>query len=306
MKKVFSIFFVFSLLLSPMVTFCQVGIDETNPTDSVYTTTNRRLFRNYELFSFDWRQHPSITIFSGFNYPTYSKISSASNFNTQNFATIHLGMTKIKPKVTENGDKVQKIDKKSIFLGNFSSKWKVQSNDNIDAKMWRFGIELNDDGYGYKIGRNNFIFFTYGTSLIWSKFDVEKLSTFPQPDSTLLGVFSSQFRFGNSYHSGISLVFLNSLSFDFRFERAIVFPGHKFWYWLGSSLIEGASQALLGEFIDEIIKSSPQAAPLVNVILKGALSYGIYELRKDKMNWPFKTEPPLFNDNFKIGLSFLF
>jgi len=36
------------------------------------------------------------------------------------------------------------------------------------------------------------------------------------------------------------------------------------------------------------------------------LSYGIYELKQDKMNWPFETVPPLAFSQFKIGVSFVF
>jgi hypothetical protein len=63
---------------------------------------------------------------------------------------------------------------------------------------------------------------------------------------------------------------------------------------------------LLDKFIDEIFESSPSAAPVVNFMLKSALTYGMYELRKDKMNWPFNSDSPLTYDQFKFGLTFIF
>ncbi len=70
--------------------------------------------------------------------------------------------------------------------------------------------------------------------------------------------------------------------------------------------LEGGAEFLLDEFIDEIGKSSPYSVPVVNFFLKNGLSYAIYELRKDRMNWPFDSAPPLRNDSFKFGLTFVF
>ncbi|MGB9851508.1 MAG: hypothetical protein ACPLPX_01440 [Candidatus Kapaibacteriota bacterium] len=304
MSKVLSILvliFITALYQKSLTQETKDTIETKSSSEIIGTPLKKYHFLNFKQF-----KHPSITVFSGLNYPSFSKISPNAKFNTQNFASIHLGTTKIKLKELKDGRKVTEILKSGLFIGNYSSKWKVKGNENIDATMWRFGIDFSDDGYGYKLGSNNFLFFTHGNSFIWSKFDVTDLSKFQQPDSMRYATFSEQFRFGTSYQSGLSLILLDKISVDLRYERSIVFPGHKFWYWTGSWFIEGIGQFLLDQFIREIVFSSPYSAPIVNAVLKGALSYGIYELRKDKMNWPFNTEPPLFNDNFKIGLTFIF
>jgi hypothetical protein len=76
--------------------------------------------------------------------------------------------------------------------------------------------------------------------------------------------------------------------------------------WAGSAIIELAAQGMLDYFIKRIGKSSPAALPIVNVLLKGALSYGLYELRQEKMNWPFPSAPPMSYDQWKVGLTFNF
>ena len=70
--------------------------------------------------------------------------------------------------------------------------------------------------------------------------------------------------------------------------------------------LDDGAQFLLDQFIDEIGESSPYAVPVVNFFLKNGLSYAVYELRKDKMNWPFDSAPPLCIDSFKFGLTFVF
>ena len=79
--------------------------------------------------------------------------------------------------------------------------------------------------------------------------------------------------------------------------RVITEPNHEDW-----SLIANCIYLL----INKIFKSSPAAGPVVNFLLKNALAYGIYELRKDKMNWPFKSEAPITYDQFKFGVTFVF
>jgi hypothetical protein len=96
------------------------------------------------------------------------------------------------------------------------------------------------------------------------------------------------------------------LSLDVAYERSIIFERHLFMKWVGSGLIEAISQGLLDTFIGRIAKSSPAALPIINVLLKGALAYGLYELRQEKMNWPFPSAPPLSYDQWKVGLTFNF
>ena len=94
--------------------------------------------------------------------------------------------------------------------------------------------------------------------------------------------------------------------FDAGYERSIVFQRHLFWKWAGSAIIEAAAQGLLDGFISEVFESTPAAGPIVNFLLKNALAYGIYELRQDKMNWPFSSEAPIAYDQFKFGVTFVF
>ncbi|MGE5847186.1 MAG: hypothetical protein ACM34O_10705, partial [Ignavibacteria bacterium] len=96
------------------------------------------------------------------------------------------------------------------------------------------------------------------------------------------------------------------LTLEAGYERSIIFPRHLFWKWLGSAGIELIGQWALDEFIDNIMDSSPYAAPVVNFVLKNALAYGIYELRQEKMNWPFNSAAPLAYDQFKFGVTFVF
>jgi hypothetical protein len=125
-------------------------------------------------------------------------------------------------------------------------------------------------------------------------------------DVATTDLFNKDVRFGNSFQGGIQFKFMYSTAIDVSYERSIVYPRHLFWKWGMGMIIEGAGQGLVNLFVDEILESSPEAAPIVSFLLKNALSFGIYELRQDKMNWPFETTAPLAFDQFKVGISVVF
>jgi hypothetical protein len=118
--------------------------------------------------------------------------------------------------------------------------------------------------------------------------------------------FEDGVRFGSSNDGGIRIVATSLISLDANYQRSIVFERHLFWKWAGSAIIEAAANGLLDVFIKEIFKSSPPAGPIVNFLLKNALAYGIYELRQEKMNWPFPSTQPLSFDSFRFGATFTF
>ncbi|MCX7879076.1 MAG: hypothetical protein N2517_00235 [Ignavibacteria bacterium] len=298
---------VYFIVLPLLVVSLLAQEEEDTKNSESGTEINEGIFSKRILKVKNIFKHPSISISFGLTSPSHYDVSSVNNFKNLNFASIRLGHTRIKRARTENSGRINQIDASGVFLENSSSKFFApNTNGNIDLKIWRFGYKDGDDGYGYDLGKNSFLFFTHGSTLNWSKIDVSNLNQIIGKDSLLLSTLAEQIRFGNSFTSGISLVLLNSISLDFVYERSIVYPGHKFWYWCGSMLIEGVAQFLMDEFINKIIESSPNAAPIVNAILKGGLSYGIYELRKSNMNWPFKTSAPFMNDGFKFGFTILF
>jgi len=105
---------------------------------------------------------------------------------------------------------------------------------------------------------------------------------------------------------GVKLRLVPLVIIDVGFERAIVFRRHLFWKWVGSVALEGMANWGMDAFIDRVLQSSPAAVPVVSFVLKNALSYGVYQLRKDTMNYPFDSEAPLFLDTFKFGATFVF
>lgn len=231
-----------------------------------------------------------------------------SDFVKPNLLDLKLGY--IKERQAFGKDDLVLLTYRNVYVANESNKLAGNKTNGleIESEMWRVGFERNR-GYGYKLGENSSIILFNGYTLNWSRVDFNYpliLTLTTNPDFETLNMYDESFRFGTSGSGGISFKVINNLMLDASYERSIIFQRHLFWKWAGSAIIESAAQGLLDKFIDEIFESSPYAGPVVSFVLKNALTYGVYELRKDKMNWPFKSESPLTYDQFKFGLTFIF
>jgi hypothetical protein len=113
-------------------------------------------------------------------------------------------------------------------------------------------------------------------------------------------------RFGTRNGAVVRFHILPLLAIDASYERSVVYRRHKFWEWLGGVIVQGSGDWLLDRFVDRILRSTPEAVPVVNFVLKNALSYGVYELRKKNGNWPFESEAPISNDTFMVGVTMVF
>ena len=174
----------------------------------------------------------------------------------------------------------------------------------IETNNWQYGIAFSD-GYGYKLGEESSITPYYASSLTWTNMDFsdKQLSS---NDERVKALYDESIRFGSGSEAGVRVKATSLITLEAGYERSIVFERHLFWKWAGSEIIESAANNLLDIFINEIFKSSPSAGPIAFFVLKGALGYGLYELRKEKMNWPFPSAPPILLDNFKFGVTLTF
>jgi len=231
-----------------------------------------------------------------------------SQFVDPNLLEIKLGY--IKDRNAWETDNIIRHSYKYLYLSNESNKLagKEAVGSEVESDMWRFGFGRLS-GYGYKLGENAAIIPYYSYTLNWSNINFKYpdiMTLVPEPDQNILNLYDESFRFGTSSEGGVRIKIIDNLMLDAGYERSIVFQRHLFWKWAGSAIIEAAAQGLLDGFISEVFESTPAAGPIVNFLLKNALAYGIYELRQDKMNWPFSSEAPIAYDQFKFGVTFVF
>jgi hypothetical protein len=174
----------------------------------------------------------------------------------------------------------------------------------IESNVWRAGLGSRQ-GYGYRSGSFSLTPY-HGNALVWTNIAYTNFALLSESEQRLLSDYNNAVRFGSTTESGVRLGFVEPIALDVSFQRTLVMRRFVFWQWIGSYGLEALSQALLDGFIREIYKSSPAFAPIMNFALKNGLAYGIYQLRREKMNTPFESEAPIHFDMFRIGFTFSF
>ncbi len=245
---------------------------------------------------------PTISLNYGFS--EISRTDMEAPFADNNLMELKLGYTY--KKVTKYADYIDKSTYNYLFLNQNSSELagSSESTSDIETSNWQFGVGWSG-GYGYKIGESASITPYFTSSFTWTNMDFKDDSLSPN-DERIKELYDESIRFGSSSESGVRVQATNLIALEAGYERSIVFERHLFWKWAGSGIIELAANGVLDVFIKEIFKSSPDAGPIVFFVLKSALSYGLYELRQEKMNWPFPSAPPIAIDNVKFGVTLTF
>jgi hypothetical protein len=262
----------------------------------------------FDLYGKDYfyKSRPTIDITYG-----ASKISlknSGVNFNDAGLIEVKLGYTYLgKSKYSKS---ISRFESNYFYGSYISSKINAKKISGAEDKTWRFGIG-NANGYGYMLGKKSSLVLYNSNSFTWTRYDDGFPIALPPEEMnsyryTRLSDFNNTLRFGTTTEAGIIVPIAGFVNLQAQYDRTLVFPRHLFWKHLGSLMVEGIGQAAVDGFVKAIMKSSPTAGPILNFILKNALSYGIYELRREKMNWPFNSAEPLMFESFKAGFTFTF
>jgi len=191
-----------------------------------------------------------------------------------------------------------------VYLSNSTTDIASKTSTGINSSMWRFGIG-SKDGMGLKFG--SFSIMPYNSnSISWSRFQFDRNSIANSSDYEKFDDFNEAFRFGTSTEAGINLQITKGISLQPKYEVSDIFPRHLVAKQMISSLIEVGGAHMIDEFVRNILQNTPVAGTIVNFVLKNAYEYGIYQLRKENMNWPFTGEAPLRYSTFKMGMTFTF
>lgn len=197
-----------------------------------------------------------------------------------------------------------------LSVKNLSNNWIDLSEVDapISARTWNFGFNRSKD-YGWNFDKNFKINLTHSEGLHWSfmNFNITGLD----PTDTLnypskLIAISDKAKFGEGFSAGIEIELFNHFGITGGYERMDVFPAHIFWEWAASGILEEIAQGLVDNFVSRVRKFSPWATPIISFALKNGLSYGLYELRRKNMNWPFNSAPPYIFETFKVGVIYKF
>jgi len=171
----------------------------------------------------------------------------------------------------------------------------------IEGNTWQFEF-ADRDALGYDLGSGFAIMPYYqNSSLFWGGYDFSAIAP-PEP----LHRFTQGLRFGHGNEGGVMVQCTENISLTASYSFNTIFPRHVFWQWVVSEIVYQSADGLANGFVSLIKKRAAFAAPIVHFVLRNAISYGMYELRKKGMNWPFESEKALGVEQFRVGLTFMF
>lgn len=288
-QPILRLLFLLLLFGMPFVQRCELLAQEdiTNSEKNDTTLISNTTEQDYK---------PRISWIYGFNKNSYKSITGS--FTNTGMLELRLGREFLK--FDTLAPEILRYDFSHTSICNILSEiGKKSTSDKIHTDLWSIGLGT-ETGYGYEIKKSNLVMYN-ASGMQWSWLTPIDYVV-DHSDSTILARFDGIMRFGTNAKSGIKIQFVSFLVADLGYERTIIFPAHLFTKWLGSAMIEVGGQVLIDEFINLLKESYPMSIPILSMLLKGGFSYGLYELRRSKMNWPFNSYPPFMIDSFKFGL----
>jgi hypothetical protein len=194
----------------------------------------------------------------------------------------------------------------NIFIGNFSSHLKPKNwkENGITTDNWRYGYSYRN-GYGYILNGNTPLVLYHAGSLGGSKIDIENPPSDPF-SSSLLDIYDIRYKFWSAFEAGAKIKLWGVVNLNASYEHSIVYRDFQFTSWFASSLTEFIPQRLIDVFADELLRQNPDTYPVVNFILKNALSAFIYEMKRRNSYFPIHSERSINYDTYKLGISLIF
>lgn len=215
-----------------------------------------------------------------------------------------------KEKEHKESDEVIIQDKNGISLTLGSAQDLQQSDSLIQGvsltntnalDFWSLGF-INGMGYGYQWGSST-LMLTVEDNTSWTSINPRTYSLMQGPaDWQNIMDFDGTMRLSSSMTSSLEFRVSNTVSLTGGYTWNQVMPRHLFWYWMGSEIIEGLAGNAVDRLIENFTEMSPKSQPVMHFVLKSAVLYGMKEMRRKYMNWPFETASPMNITYWNIGV----
>jgi hypothetical protein len=262
------------------------------------------IFHSFWLVDYSIQKKPFVELDFGVSNPFLNKNVFKSNFAKMSIFVVKLGYENLK--VPKKSTLLQKSISYYLFIQNYNNNLPLSDNINneLNLNAWNVGLSVRKS-YIYNMGRSIKLNLYNTDGIGWT------LLKFPDKASTIedqasIDLYAKDLRFGNQTEAGLKFSLSDNIGINAGFERALVYPRFMFWFWAGSEIIYHIGNESINWFVKSVEKSSPEFAPIAYFLIQNAWSNAYYELRKDKMNWPFETVPPLMIESYKFGLSYRF
>ncbi|MCX6154985.1 MAG: hypothetical protein NT007_12595 [Candidatus Kapabacteria bacterium] len=200
---------------------------------------------------------------------------------------------------------VYKSNTQYTFLSNISSHFGPGTiqNRGLTTDSWRFGFG-HTSGWGWDSHRSDLLLWHSG-AFVFTHIDFEQYPN-DQNDLNIYNHFDLVFKFGTSTSTGLNAKIYEILYADLSYEHSIVFPRFMPFKWMGSYFTELLLEKTIDVFDEKLLDRYEEFYPLVYFLMKNAVSFSLYELRRHQMNWPFSDASPMNYDMIKFGIALKF
>jgi hypothetical protein len=171
------------------------------------------------------------------------------------------------------------------------------------GKLGRFGFGYSQ-GYGYDL-KGTIVVPYFRSGLSWTELTTERPTTLGTTDVDILNRYEGSFRFGPSAEGGVLVNVGRKVSLMGGYEVSVVCPRVVFWELLGSYVLVGTANSVVTLLGRDFLEDSPTFGPILVFVVRTALSFGVYQLWREEMNWPFHSETPLTHEAVKFGVNFI-
>jgi hypothetical protein len=256
------------------------------------------------IYTSIYNDAPTVSLYYGVSNMVYERKNFTSKINNNGIYAVSIGSTDLNKSEASLVDYNNDYLSFSIAERKFNYDQPSNSSNSMDLKHLKLSFMFSD-GYGWDLGGNAYFVLFHSSGINWNHLNFY----YDNADSASIAgakIFGKQIRYGRGFAGGAKLFLFKGFALNAEYEQYMVFPRHLFWKDLASWIIEASAQGLADVFINKVIDSSPNITPIIHFLLKNGISYGFYELYKDKMNWPSKTVPPLMTKSYKLGVEFIF
>ncbi|MBL7997257.1 MAG: hypothetical protein JNL32_01345 [Candidatus Kapabacteria bacterium] len=225
------------------------------------------------------------------------------------FAEIHAGNESFSP--LSKTKSVMRYTHDGLFGGVFGNDMLGVRRDSTTFGLsgWRWGYR-STSGFAYTNDEGTpRLGLLHTGGLVWTY-----LSTQSAADPTAQPQSATEYpryaAFTNSVlgsHTGATVRYgFGGVGITLNYQRTLMFNNYSFWGWIGSGMIEGLSQTLLTQLIEKQLRTSPRTMPVANLLLRSALSFAFYQLRRNSQHFPFGGNTPLEFNQVTAGVNIAF
>jgi hypothetical protein len=181
------------------------------------------------------------------------------------------------------------------------------------------GFQMEHTGFGMKAPKITLLYnfgyigvgFYYPIpfDLGWYKFRNKNYhSSLSENEKGFLENYNNKYNFSSAREYGISLKTGNNFYLNFGYECRLFYPAYKFLQQQIGTMIDLSAYTLCYTILGAVFTGGASINPVLGAfifILPEAASFAITHLKKKSINWPFKSESPLYNNSFKISVNFI-